>query len=54
MQQAVETEIFKVTHSIMQLWSKQLKCYIGAGTKTHKTKTPETDCKGLLNLKYCI
>ena len=51
MQQAVETAIFKVTHSNMQLQSKQLKQYTGAGTRTHKTKSPETNCKVLLNLK---
>ena len=28
----------------IQLWSKQLKCYTGAGIKTHKTNTPETNC----------
>ena len=35
----------------MQLQSKQLKHYTGAGTKIHKTKTPETNCKVLPNLK---
>ena len=51
MQLAVKTEISKVTHSIMQLQSKQLKCYTGAGTKIHKTKTPETNCKVFFYLK---
>ena len=36
----------------MQFQSKQLKCYTGIGAKTHKTKTPETKCKVLLDLKY--
>ena len=31
-----------------------LKHYTDAGTKTHKTKSPKTNCKVLLNLKYCI
>ena len=53
MQQAVETAISKVTHSSMQLWSKQLKYYTGAGTKIHKAKSLETNCKVLPNLKYC-
>ena len=52
MHKAVKTAISKVTHSSMQLQSKQLKCYTGASTKTHKTKTPETNCKVLLDLKY--
>ena len=52
MQQALETAIYKVTHSSMQLWSKQLECYAGAGTKKHKTKAPETKFKVLLDLKY--
>ena len=35
----------------MQLWSKQLECYKGAGTKSYKTEALETNCKVLLNLK---
>ena len=54
MQKAVETAIYTVTYSSIQLQSKQLKCYTGAGTKTHKTKTPETNCKVLFNPRYCI
>ena len=53
MQQAVETAIYKVTHSSIQFQSKQLKHYTGEGTKTHKTKSPKTNCKVLLDLKYC-
>ena len=34
----------------MQLQSKQLKCCTGAGVKTQKTKTPETNCKFYLTL----
>ena len=52
MQQAAQTEISKVAHSSMQLWSELLKCYIGTGAKTSKTKTPKTNCKVLSNLKY--
>ena len=36
----------------MQLQSKQPKCYTGTNAKTSKTKTPETNCKVLSNLKY--
>ena len=52
MQQVVGTAIYKVKHSNMQFQSKQLKCYTGTGAKTSKTKTPETNCKVLPNLKY--
>ena len=34
----------------MQLQSKQLECYTGAGAKTHKTNTLETNCKVQLDL----
>ena len=53
MHQALETAISKVKHSIIQLQSKQVECYTGAGAKIHKTKTPETNCKVLLDIKYC-
>ena len=52
MQQAAKTAISKVMHSSMQLQSKLLKCYIGTGAKISKTKTSETNCKVLPNLKY--
>ena len=47
----VKTAIYKVTHSSMQLWSKLVMCYMGTNAKTSKTKTPETKCKVLTNLK---
>ena len=50
--QAAKIAIYKVTHSSMQLQSKLLKCYTGTGAKTSKTKTSETNCKVLPNLKY--
>ena len=52
MQQALETAISKVKYSSIQLQSKQLERYTGTGTKTHRTKAPETNCKVLLDLKY--
>ena len=48
----MKTAIYKATHSIIQLQSKKLKYYKGIGTKTHKTKASETNCKVLANLKY--
>ena len=52
MQLAAKTAISKVTHSSMQFQSKLLMCYTGTNAKTSKTKTPETKCKVLTNLKY--
>ena len=52
MQPAVRIENSKETHSSKQFQSKQLQWYTGAGTKTHKNKTPKTNCKVLPNLKY--
>ena len=52
MQQVVGTAISKVTHSIMQLQSKQLQYYTVTGAKTSKTKSLETNCKTLTNFKY--
>ena len=52
MQLAAKTAISKVIHSSMQFQSKLPKCYIGTKAKTSKTKTPETNCKVLSNLKY--
>ena len=52
MQPAAKAAISNVTHSSMQFKSKLLKCYIGTGAKTSKTKTLKTNCKVLPNLKY--
>ena len=52
MQLAAKAEISKVTHSSKQLQSKLLMCYTGTNAKTSKTKTLESKCKVLLNLKY--
>ena len=52
MQPAVKAAISKVTHSSMQLQNKLLKYYTSTGAKRSKTKTPETNCKVLSNLKY--
>ena len=58
MQQAAKTAISNVTYSSMQLWSKLLigtngyLLVLGTNAKTSKTKTPETNCKVLFNLKY--
>ena len=51
-QTAVRTEYYKVIHSSKQFQSKQLKHYAGIGTKKQTSKTPETNCKVLLDLKY--